>query len=289
MEEPKKFSDEEIEKYLEAGKIASKIKKRIEGKIREGIKVEELCEEVEEEIVSLGGNPAFPCNIGINEVAAHYTAKPGDELTIPPGALVKVDYGVHIDGYIVDTAFSVALSNSDKKIVEEVEKALETVVSELKVGDRLSKVGNIVSEVAKKNGYLVISNLYGHEIKRFNLHAGLSIPNIPNKERARLENGMVIAIEPFFTYSFGKGYVKEEKTAVIFKLSNPKKAPKELYEKFNNLPFCERWIRKKNLEMLVKGIPLIKYNVLVEAGRAPVAQRETTIMAIDDKVVNLVS
>lgn len=290
MNYAKSFSDQEEDNYIQAGKIARKIRKNFENKIKEGIKVLELCEAIENEIEELGGNLAFPCNIGINEVAAHYTAAPEDSTMIPPGALVKIDYGVHLEGYIVDTAFSVALSNTDKKIVEEVNRALEEVVKGIRVGDRISRVGEIVSNVARENGFLVISNLHGHEIKRFNLHSGLSIPNIPNKNNTKFTNGMVVAIEPFFTYSFGKGYVEEIQMALIFKLVSLSKAPKEFKDYFSSLPFCERWIRKKKLDpSIMKRIPLVRYNVLVEAGGSPVAQRETTLMFVDDKVIDLVT
>lgn len=290
MDYTKSFSDQEEDYYVQAGQIARKIRRLFENKIKDGIKVLELCEAIENEIEELGGKPAFPCNIGINEVAAHYTAAPEDSTIIPPGALVKIDYGVHIEGYIVDTAFSVALSNTDKKIVEGVNRALEEVIKGIQVGDKISRVGEIVDSVAKKEGFLVISNLQGHEIKRFNLHSGLSIPNIPNKNSTRFVNGMVVAIEPFFTYSFGKGYVEEIKTALIFKLASLNKAPKELKDYFYSLPFCERWVKKKKIDLsIMKKIPLIKYNVLVEAGNSPVAQRETTLMFRDDKVIDLVT
>jgi methionyl aminopeptidase len=290
MDHTKNFSDQEEDYYIQAGKMARKIRKIFENKVKEGIKVLELCEAIENEIEELGGKPAFPCNIGINDVAAHYTATPEDPTVIPPGALVKVDYGVHIEGYIVDTAFSVALSNTDKKIVEEVNRALEEVVKGIRVGDKISRVGEIVDNVAREADFIVISNLHGHEIKRFNLHSGLSIPNVPNKINARFANGMVVAIEPFFTYSFGKGYVEEIQTTLIFKVSSLNRAPKEIKDYFSSLPFCERWIRKKKLDpSIVKKIPLVKYNVLVEAGGAPVAQRETTLMFSDDKVIDLVA
>lgn len=290
MDYTKNFSDSDGEDYyIQAGQIARKIRRTFENKVKDGTKVLELCEAIENEIEELGGKPAFPCNIGINDVAAHYTAAPEDSTTIPPGALVKIDYGVHLEGYIVDTAFSVALSNTDKKIVEGVNRALEEAINGIRVGDKISRVGEIVGKVAREEGFLVISNLHGHEIKRFNLHAGLSIPNIPNKNNTRFTNGMVVAIEPFFTYSFGKGYVKEIQTTLIFKLSSLNKAPKELKDYFSGLPFCERWIRKKKLDpSITKKVPLVRYNVLVEAGGSPVAQRETTLMFVDDKVIDLV-
>ncbi|MBO3758025.1 MAG: type II methionyl aminopeptidase, partial [Candidatus Brockarchaeota archaeon] len=274
--------------YIQAGQIARKVRRTFENKVKDGTNVLELCEAIENEIEELGGKPAFPCNIGINEVAAHYTAASEDPTTIPPGALVKIDYGVHLEGYIVDTAFSVALSNTDKKIVEEVNRALGEVIKRIKVGEKISKVGEIVDSVAREGGFLVISNLHGHEIKRFNLHSGLSIPNIPNKNSTRFTNGMVVAIEPFFTYSFGKGYVEEVQTALIFKLASLNKAPEELKNYFHSLPFCERWIRKKKIDLdIIKKIPLIRYNVLVEAGSAPVAQRETTLYLLTIRLLTL--
>ena len=105
-----------LESLNKAGKIAQEVKKYIKPKIQVGTKVLNLIENTEKKIVELGGGWAFPVNVSINNIAAHYTSPiKDDDLTIKEGDLVKIDLGVHIDGYIVDTAFTVSF-NDDKSL-----------------------------------------------------------------------------------------------------------------------------------------------------------------------------
>jgi len=101
---------EVLEKYEEAGRIASKVRKEIARVVKEGMRIIEVCEMAEAVIRRLGGKPAFPCNVSVNDVAAHYTSPPGDERRIPRKSVVKIDVGVHIDGYIADTAVTVCFN-----------------------------------------------------------------------------------------------------------------------------------------------------------------------------------
>ena len=114
-----------IEKYKEAGKIASKIKKKIlPNVVKVGTSLKEVCEVIEKYIIEQGAIPAFPVNIGINEIAAHFTPSLTSKEILPPDSIVKIDFGVSIDGYIVDTAISFPLGKEFKRIVETNRMAL---------------------------------------------------------------------------------------------------------------------------------------------------------------------
>jgi len=106
------------EKIIKAGKIASEIKTWIKPQIKKGTLLVEIAEKIESKIIELGGKPAFPTNLSINEIAAHFTPSHEDK-TVAEG-LLKVDFGVHVDGFIADTAFSLDLENSaeNKKLIE---------------------------------------------------------------------------------------------------------------------------------------------------------------------------
>ena len=95
--------EETIRKYERAGEIAAKVREEMRRITKEGMPIIEVCEAAEAMIRNLGAQPAFPCNVSVNEAAAHYTSPPCDPLTVPEGSLVKVDVGVHVDGYIADT------------------------------------------------------------------------------------------------------------------------------------------------------------------------------------------
>ena len=89
-----------------------------------GMSVMDICEEVEMKICELGGGPAFPCNVGINEVAAHYTSPWNDKTTIPDNSLVKIDFGVEVDGCITDTPITLSLNPAYDSMVVAAETAL---------------------------------------------------------------------------------------------------------------------------------------------------------------------
>ncbi|MEJ2295213.1 MAG: M24 family metallopeptidase [Candidatus Lokiarchaeota archaeon] len=101
-----------IESLKKAGKIAQEVKKYIKPKIKKDENVFQLVESTETKIKELGGDCAFPVNLSINNIAAHYTSPlKDDNLVIQSGDIVKLDLGVHVEGYIVDTAFTVSLSD----------------------------------------------------------------------------------------------------------------------------------------------------------------------------------
>src|SRR3989338_9223128 len=120
------------EKILKAGKIACEVKSWIKPQIKKDMPLIEIAEKIEAKIVELGGKPAFPVNLSINEIAAHYTPS-HDDKTKAHG-LLKVDFGVHIDGWIADNAFSVDLENSEenKKLIKASEEALENAIELIK-------------------------------------------------------------------------------------------------------------------------------------------------------------
>src|SRR3989449_6517245 len=101
------YDADALSSFRKSGQIIAKLRKEIPSIVKPGKPALKICVEIESRIRDLGGKPAFPVNIGINEIAAHYTSPPGDTLTIPSGSMVKVDFGVHVNGYVTDTAVTV--------------------------------------------------------------------------------------------------------------------------------------------------------------------------------------
>jgi len=167
----------------------------------------EICEEVEQYIIKLNAKPSFPCNISINEIAAHYSPGLDDDLKIPKGSVIKLDIGAHIDGYISDTAITVSLEHRFKGLVESTEIALNMAISSFKHGKKLGEIGKVIQDVIVKMGYKPIRNLGGHLISRYNLHAGIFVPNVFDRSPEVIQKDNVYAIEPFSTN--GEGLVRE--------------------------------------------------------------------------------
>lgn len=258
----------------------------------------DICEKAESLIREKGGEPAFPCNVSVNEVAAHYTSPPNDKQTIPERAIVKVDLGVHIDGFIADTATTVCFNPEYADMVNTAKEALEKAVEILRPGLSMTRFGASIQKVIKTRGFKPVSNLTGHLIRRYIIHAGKSLPNVFNLSTSRLKEGEVYGVEPFVTVANAAGKVEELREAYIFRyqkhksLKDPysKQILKYIKQNFRTLPFTERWLNKfqsssrykSAFAELLSSKAVISYPVFVEASRNLVAQAEYTIMIVKD-------
>lgn len=287
------ISKEEIQDYKKAGEIAKQVKQFARALIKPNMKLLEIAEKIESKIVELGGEIAFPVNLGINDIAAHYTPS-YDDSTLATG-LLKVDIGIHVNGCIADTAFSLDLENSEenKKLIEASEKALEAAKKTLKSGVSLGEIGKAIQDAIAKYKFSPIRNLCGHELAQFHVHAGLTIPNYDNGNETEIEPG-AYAIEPFTTP--GEGVVYDSKPSGIYNLIGRKAIRDPLAreiinfieEEYETLPFCSRWIFKKfgqrcfrSLTLLEQSGILHQYDTLVEKSHSKVAQSEDTVIVTD--------
>jgi len=290
-----------IEKYKKAGKIAKEVREFSKGLIKEGAKTLHIADEIEKKIKELGGEFAFPTNISINSVAAHSTPKINDETVLNKGDVVKIDIGVHVDGFIADTAYTVEVgSNNWKGLIKASEDAVKAAIGLAKPGAVISDIGAAIEDAIKKHGFTPIANLSGHEVGEYELHAGITIPNFNNNSTQTLEEGMAIAIEPFATNGFGR--VIDAKDSEIFRLMMPKpirnpasrKILEYVVEKHQALPFCKRWIAKAvggfgietGILELIRNATLHRYPVLKEEKEgAMVSQAEHTILVFEEPIV----
>ena len=280
----------EREKIIKAGKIASQVREYAKTIIKKGMPLLDIAEKIENKIEELGGKPAFPVNLSINEIAAHYT--PGyDDKTLAYG-LLKIDFGVHIDGWVADTAFSVDLEHleENKKLIESSEKALENALKITKSKILSNKIGAVIQKPIESYGFNPVINLPGHEMKQYDLHAGITIPNTDDKKNIILKNG-IYAIEPFASNSSGK--VHDGKPSGIYMLVSSKnirspsarKTLQFINENYKTLPFCSRWIAKKlgartlfDLKQLEDNGNLHHFPQLVENSGSRVSQAEHTLL-----------
>ena len=271
-----------IKKYREAGKIAKEALEYAVELTKENVLFEEIADKVERYIVDSGAKPAFPVNISVNQVAAHYTPFRGDKLRLRRGDVVKIDVGAHIDGYIADTAVTVEIgSRKYEDMIDAVENLLKKVLKEIYPYMPVSEAGEIADKYARERGYKVIKNLTGHRMERYSLHSGVSVPNYYNGDKTPFEPYCVYAIEPFLTN--GRGYVVEEGNSNIYMLKSNK--PKELYREFLTLPFAQRWVVDRfGNDSLLRQRGIHNYGILKEAGRGMVVQKEHTVVVLDDYI-----
>ncbi|MFC1682249.1 type II methionyl aminopeptidase [Nanoarchaeota archaeon] len=288
------------QKILKAGKIAVEVKKLVKEIVKKDVSLLEIAEKIEGKIVELGGKPAFPVNLSIDEVAAHYTPSHNDE-SVARG-LLKVDFGVHVDGWCSDTAMSFDLeySEENKKLIEAAEAGLNSAIEVFKEGEELSVIGGVIEKAIEGFDFVPIRNLSGHEMKQYDLHAGVTVPNMDDSRAGKIEKGLY-AIEPFATTGAGK--VKDGNPSGIYMLINSKNVRSPIArevlefisEEYETLPFCSRWIVKKfgtralfGLRELERNGNLHHFPQLVEAGKGKVAQAEESVFIGEEKVVSTI-
>ncbi len=296
-----RLTNEELEKYREAGKIVVEVMRKAKKMVSKGRKLIIICDALEKEIFRLGAKPAFPVNISVNQIAAHYTSPIDDELKIPERAIVKIDLGAHIDGYIADHAktFLVGGTKTYQKLKKTAELALQNAVDFIKPGVRPSDIGEVIENTIRNEDLIPITDLTGHIIDRWKLHTGTSIPNYkPTLDifGSKLKQGQVLAIEPFVTTSKGSEKIYDESYSFIFsqigkkaKSEDGKILLKEI-EQYNKLPFALRWLEGlfpqtrlfEALKELISLKTLNRYPMLVSKSQTPVAQAEHTIIITEN-------
>jgi len=294
---------EALEKLRLSGKILRETREEMEGFVREDMPIIEICEKAEALIHKKGGKPAFPCNVSVNEIDAHYTSPPNDTAKIPKKSIVKVDIGVHVDGYVTDTAFTVAFNPEYKILAETAEQALKAAIDNIRPEMPTSKLGEIIEKTIKSHGFKPISNLTGHSVGRYLVHAGTSLPNVSQLSFSKIKLGGVYAIEPFVTLPDAAGRVEDGDKATIFRflksksVKNPyaKQLMKYIEENFRTLPFAERWLEgvvpnehhRDAFRELLASKAIMSYPIFVEISRKPVAQAEHTVLVVQNGCVVL--
>ncbi|KKG16291.1 methionine aminopeptidase [Methanosarcina sp. 2.H.T.1A.6] len=284
------YNREDIhEKYREAGRILKIVRTEAVDMVRVGNSLLEVAEFVEKKTIELGGRPAFPCNISRNQEAAHATPKAGDKDVFGKD-IVKLDLGVHVDGYIADSAVTVDLSgNSD--LVKASEEALAAAIDLMKPGVGTGEIGAAIEESIRSYGLNPIMNLTGHGLSQYEAHDNPSVPNKHVEGGVVLKEGDVLAIEPFATN--GTGFVHDGSWAEIYSLirKKPVRLPAirnvlKQVEEYRELPFAKRWLNSDKLEFsliqLEKAGIIHSYPVLIESAGGLVSQAEHTVIITQD-------
>jgi len=285
------LNPEEIEKWKTAGKLARDALHFGRNLIEAEKSMLNVTEKIESFVKKHGGELAFPTNLAVNNVGAHWTPSSKSSEIFCKGDVVKLDVGVHIDGYIGDNALTLEIGTTNyTKMIEASREALNAAINVAVAGVNVGTIGHAVQDTIEKYGYRPIANLTGHRIKRYNLHSGVSIPSIRERGGPTLNNGDIVAVEPFVTD--GAGRVGGKRNSNIYHLRQIRKVRdekatelmKEIQERYKGLPFAERWLHEfqddatKNLQKLMRAGIVSYYPVLDELGNGIVAQSEHTLL-----------
>ena len=208
-------NNREAQGMREAGAVAGAVLDEVAAWIRPGLTTRAIDEYAASRIESYGARSAFlgyrkyPCNIciSVNEQVVHGLA--GDR-RVQFGDIISLDVGVRHNGFIGDTARTVAVGGCDlpaQKLIDVTEKALYEGISRAVAGNRVVDISRAIQAYVEANGFTVVREFVGHGVGR-SVHEDPQIPNFvePGKSSPKLKPGMTLAIEPMV--NAGKSAVK---------------------------------------------------------------------------------
>jgi methionyl aminopeptidase len=285
---------------LSVGKVSADALEFSKKVIKPGASLLDAVNRIESFIKDRGCEFSFPTNLSVNEQAAHYTPLFDDKSVFSENSVVKVDLGARRGFYLTDCAITIDLSGEHSKLCEAAVEALDAAISIVKSGVEVCMIGAAIEEVGRKFGLKPIRNLGGHGIEKDELHADVFIPNYNNGDRTKLDEGQVVAIEPFFTEG-SAGMVEDGDIVEIFQRhgdSRPRSnISRELLEKIESryitYPFAARWLYadkdwenefkvKRALADLVSSEAVESFPVLIEKSNGLVAQAEKELIVERD-------
>ncbi|KLO20070.1 peptidase M24A, methionine aminopeptidase [Schizopora paradoxa] len=246
--------------------VHRQVRKYARKMIRPGMTMTEIADNIENgtralvEENGLDSGIGFPTGLSLNNCAAHYTPNAGDTKVLKDGDVLKVDIGVHVNGRITDSAFTLCFDPTYDKLLEAVRAATDAGIREAGIDVRVCDVAAAIQETMESyevelNGKFQrvkpIENLSGHSINRYQIHGGKSILLVKNDDQTKMEEGEYFAIETFG--STGRGRVVESGDVshyakivnaphVPLRLQSAKALLKSITKNFGTLPFCRRYL-----------------------------------------------
>lgn len=290
-------SKEEISIFKKAGHIAQTCLQRGAKLIKPGANMVEVLDKIEDDIRQMGGKPAFPAQISLNSIAAHFCPTNDDNIIFKEGDIAKLDIGVHIDGHIADNALTVDLGDN-KELTKASKDALAAALSTVGIGVSLGDVGKAIQDAITSYDFRPIRNLSGHGLGKYQIHTKPNIPNVNTHDDTPLKEGQVIAIEPFA--SSGAGLIFESSNPTIFShvRKRPVRSPltKSVLRsiaQFEGLPFTTRWLTKEHpvgkvnyaLRELQANGSIIAHPPLPDRDKGMVSQHEHSVIIMDKPIV----
>ncbi|KAF2280556.1 methionine aminopeptidase 2-like protein [Westerdykella ornata] len=277
--------------YRRAAEVHRQVRQWARNWIKPGMTLTEIAEGIEDSVRALTGHQGleegdalkagmgFPTGLSINHCAAHYTPNAGNKMVLHAEDVMKVDFGVHVNGRIVDSAFTLHFDPVYDNLINACKDATNAGIREAGIDVRMSDIGAAIQEVMesyeceiKGTTYPVkcIRNLNGHSIGHYTIHGGKTVPIVKGGDQTKMEEGETFAIETFG--STGKGYVRddmetshyakrEDAPKVALRVSSAKTLLNSITKNFGTLPFCRRYLDRLGHDKYLLGL-----NSLVSAG-----------------------
>ncbi|RKF55724.1 Methionine aminopeptidase 2 [Golovinomyces cichoracearum] len=291
-----RINNDFLQEYRQGAEIHRQVRQWAQKNIKPGQSLTEIAEGIEDGVRALSGHPgleegdnikggiAFPTGVNLDHIAAHYSPNSGNKTILSEDNVMKVDFGVHINGRIVDSAFTLSFDPKYDNLLEAVKQATNTGIKEAGIDARLGEIGAAIQETMESyectiNGktYPIkcIRNLHGHDIRQWQIHGGKSVPIVKSNDQTKMEEGEVFAIETFG--STGNGYVRDDYETshyakiidapknVALRIQSASKLLNVINKNFGTLPFCRRYLDRLGQEKYLLGLNTLVSNGIVEA------------------------
>lgn len=290
-----RMRDDFLNEYRQGAEIHRQVRQYAQKSIKPGQTLTEIAEGIEDGVRALTGHPGleegdnikggmgFPTGLSINHCAAHYTPNAGNKTVLQEQDVMKVDFGVHINGRIVDSAWTMTFDPVYDNLLAAVRDATNTGVREAGIDVRVGDIGAAIQEAMESyeveiNGKTIpvkpIRNLNGHDIVQYSIHGGKSVPIVKGGDQTKMEEGEIFAIETFG--STGRGYVtddmetshyakKADAPNVALRVSSARSLLNTINKNFGTLPFCRRYLDRLGHEKYLLGLNNLVSSGIVEA------------------------
>ncbi|KAL8938098.1 MAG: hypothetical protein Q9216_004071 [Gyalolechia sp. 2 TL-2023] len=290
-----RMNNEFLTEYRHGAEVHRQVRQWAQRAIMPGQTLTEIAEGIENSVRALTGHQGleegdnikggmgFPTGLSLNHCAAHYTPNTGNKIVLQNDDVMKVDFGVHMNGRIVDSAFTMTFDPVYDNLLAAVKDATDTGVREAGIDVRMSDIGAAIQEAMESYEVEIggqtlpvksIRNLNGHDIIQYSIHGGKSVPIVKGGDQTKMEEGEIFAIETFG--STGKGYVRDDMETshyakkadapnVPLRVSSARTLLNSISKNFGTLPFCRRYLDRLGHEKYLLGLNNLVSSGIVEA------------------------
>ncbi|KAF3940804.1 hypothetical protein ABW19_dt0201218 [Dactylella cylindrospora] len=286
-----------LQNYRKAAEVHRQARKWVQESVKPGqTTLLEIAEGIEDSVRAMLGHDGlatgdslkagmgFPTGLCLNHQVAHYTPNPGQkDVVVQYQDVMKVDFGVHINGWIIDSAFTMAFDPTYDNLLAAVKDATNTGIKTAGIDVRLCEVSAAIQETMESYEVEIrgktfpvkpVRNLTAHDIKQYHIHGGKSIPFVKTSDQTKMEEGEVYAIETFGTT--GRGYTRDDVGIYGYglnydtpltgslPLASAKRLHKTIRENFGTIVFCRRYLDRLGVDRYLAGMNCLISNGIVE-------------------------
>ncbi|OAP58840.1 methionine aminopeptidase 2-1 [Fonsecaea erecta] len=297
--------DRFLQNYRKAAEVHRQTRQWLQESVKPGHTLLEVAEGIEDSVRallghaglepgdSLKGGMGFPTGLCLNNQVAHYTPNPGQkDVVLRQQDILTVDFGVHSNGWIIDSAFTMAFDHTYDNLLAAVKDATNTGIKvpssppqpTAGIDVRISDVSAAIQEAMESYEVEIggktfpvkpVRNLSAHDIKHYRIHGGKSIPFVKNSDQTKMEEGEIFAIETFGTTGrgivmddvgiYGYGLNHDAPLTTSLPLASARRLHKTIRENFGTLVFCRRYLERLGVERYLAGMNSLVSHGIVDA------------------------